>query len=112
MVPVITGIASLIGIGIGVNEMNKRKGKNDSSAQDSFVSSKITDVVSDSVHDASGQADAVVVDAVNAIRIDHFLKRLVVIDRNKAGADNEIRQLKAEVQKLLTTNRGGIKGIH
>lgn len=107
MVPVITGIASLIGIGIGVNEMNKRKGKNDSS-----VSSKITDVVSNSVHDASGQADAVVVDTVNAIRIDHLLKRLAAIDRNKAGADNEIRQLKAEVQKLLTTNRGGVKGIH
>lgn len=112
MVPVITGIASLIGIGIGVNEMNKRKGKNDSSAQDSSVSSKITDVVSDSVHDASGQADAVIVDAVNAIRIDHLLKRLAAIERNKAGADNEIRQLKAEVQKLLTTNRGGVKGIH
>ena len=72
----------------------------------------VTDIIRDSANEVSGQADAVIVDAVNAIRINRMLKALERIDKNQAGADEEIRLLKAEVQKLLTSNRGGTKGIH
>lgn len=53
-----------------------------------------------------------VVNAVNANRISQLLKCIAEIDRNSEGAAEEIRKLKAEVEKLLTTNRGGVKGIH
>lgn len=71
-----------------------------------------TGTVGQAAQNVFGQADAVIVDAVNASRINQLLQKLAIIDKNKAGADEEIRILKAEIQKLLTTNRGGTKGIH
>lgn len=77
-----------------------------------IVPPKEVDFVVESAQEVSGQADAVIVDAVNAVRISHLLKKLDLIDRNKLGAEQEIHMLKAEVQELLASNRGGIKGIH
>lgn len=68
--------------------------------------------MNDSAFEVSGQVDAVVVDVVNAVRINHLLEKLAAIDRNRSGAEAEIGILKAEVQKLLATNRGGLDGIH
>lgn len=102
-----SGLAGLAGIGYGIySDRQKQKGSVKSKPNDA------TEIIRQVAHETSGQADAVIVDAVNASRINQLLQKLAVIDRNKAGADEEIRVLKAEVQKLLTTNRGGVKGIH
>lgn len=102
-----TGIAGLAGIGYGIySEKSKQKESVKNRQSDT------AETIRQAAHEASGQADAVIVDAANASRINQLLQKLAVIDRNKAGADEEIKALKAEVQKLLTTNRGGVKGIH
>lgn len=101
-----------MGTGLLIIEAQKNKDNNVSFVPPSTASPNKADIVSDSAHAASSQADAAVVDVVNAIRVDKLLRRLAAIDRNNAGAENEIRQLKEEVQKLLLTNRGGTKGIH
>ena len=72
----------------------------------------VPDVTSGTLHEAAGQADALVIDAVNAARIGQLIKRLSTIDRNQSGANEEIKALKEEIQKLLLSNRGGEKGIH
>lgn len=100
-----SGLAGLAGIGYGIYS-HKQKESVKSKPNDA------TEIIRQAAHETSGQADAVIVDAVNASRINHLLQKLAVIDRNKAGAAEEIRVLKAEVQKLLTSNRGGVKGIH
>ncbi len=107
MLSAVTALAGLAGIGYGISRANRKKAETESATR-----SKVSDALKESAVEASGQADAAVVDIVNAIRIDQLLKKLAMIDRNKAGADQEIRILKAEVQKLLTTHRGGPNGIH
>lgn len=101
--PAVIGIC----IGYSIYAETKKRSKNLRSQQ-----VDIADIVGHATPNASGQADAVFVDAVNATRINQLLQKLAVIDKNKAGADEEIRILKAEIQKLLTTNRGGTTGIH
>lgn len=102
-----SGLAGLASIGYGIySGSHKQKESVRSKPHD------ITEIIRQAAYETSGQADAVIVDVVNASRINQLLQKLAVIDRNKAGATEEIRVLKAEVQKLLATNRGGVKGIH
>ena len=70
--------------------------------------SSLTDVAKVS----TGQADGVIIDIVNARRIDRLMRKLATIDHNRAGAEKEIRQLKTEIKKLLSSNRGSGKGVH
>ena len=107
MISAVTALAGLAGIGYGISRANRKKAE-----MEQPTDSKVFDTLKESAFEASGQADAAVVDVVNAIRIDQLLKKLAVIDRNKAGADREIRLLKAEIKKLLTTHRGGRDGMH
>ena len=106
----IASLAGLVGIGFGLNA-RKKYAKADK-VPFSSVKSVTPDVTSATLQEAAGQADAIVVDAVNATRIGQLLKALSRIDRNQAGANEEITKLKAEIQKLLLSNRGGEKGIH
>lgn len=89
-----------------------RTGKKQKWSSPQILRYKVIDTLQESAFEASEQADAAVVDVVNAIRITQLLKKLTVIDRNQAGADHEIRLLKAEIKKLLTTHRGGRDGMH
>lgn len=109
-VPVIA-LAGIVGIGYSINANHKRK-KRTGTVSRSTVESTAVNVLSKSAPEVSSQADAIVVDVVNALRINHLLKELARIDRNNAGAAEEIQLFKSEVQKLLVSNRGGIKGIH
>lgn len=111
IIAIASGVAGLVGLGYGLCSIDAKPKKKASTCKTTSGQAAV-DVICDTVHDATAQADAVVVDTVNAIRIDHLLKALARIDNNKAGAEEEIRLLKTEVQKLLTTNRGGVKGIH
>lgn len=104
-------LAGAVGIGYGISAEKKRK-SNTENANCSTVKTKVAEVMSETAYEASGQVDAIVVDASNAVRINHLIKEIAKIDRNNAGADEEIRLLKEEVQRLLTSNRGGVKGIH
>lgn len=111
IIAVVSGVAGLVGLGYGLCSLENKTKKN--STTNKTTSGQVAvDVMCDTVHDTTAQADAAVVDTVNAIRINHLLKELDRIDNNKAGAEEEIRLLKAEVQRLLITNRGGVKGIH
>ena len=101
VIAAMTVLAGAAGVGYGISVGIKRK-------KDSVDHSTIkaaADVLSESVHEAPGQVEAIAVDAVNAVRINRLLKELAKIDRNNAGADEEIRLLKAEVFKILTSNR-------
>lgn len=100
----------MAGIGWGLSARKKSVQTDESSS--SSVRPITPDVTSATLHEAAGQADAVVVDVINATRISKLLSRLAGIDRNQAGANEEIKLLKAEIQKLLISNRGGEKGIH
>lgn len=111
MISAFTAVTGLAGIGFGVSWAVKRKEEPTQSTKSS-TGLKAADILNDSAFEASGQADAVVVDTVNAVRINHLLEKLAAINRNRSGAEEEIKILKAEVQKLLTTNRGGLDGIH
>ena len=104
-------LAGLVGTGIGVS-IRKNTAKERKAIIISTERAGAPDAVRSSLQEAAGQADAMVVDVVNASRIGQLLKCLSRIDCNQAGADEEIRRLKAEVKKLLTSNRGGEKGIH
>ena len=106
----ISFLAGLVGIGLRLN-VRKKSVKTDE-VPVSSVMSRIPDVTSAVLHEEAGQADAIVIDAVNATRISQLLKVLSRIDRNQAGANEEITKLKSEIQKLLLSNRGGEKGIH
>ena len=111
---VITGIVSLAGLaGIGYSLIARGKPTEKTEPSDfSSVRANTPDVVSTSAAAMAGQVDATVIDVVNASRIGQLLKCLSDIDRNQAGAKEEILRLKAEIQKLLDSNRGGAKGIH
>ena len=100
----ITAIAGVVGVGLAI--------KKEADSHPSPAKASTTDFTSAAMEAAAGQADAIVVDAVNAVRISQLLKCLSKIDRNQAGAEEEIRKLKEEVAKLLISNRGGKKGIH
>lgn len=111
---IVTGVvtlAGLVGIGYGVSA-KKKKEKIDTHVTDLERKDEISDLINRSVQEAAGQADAVIVDIVNAMRINKLLEKLSVIDSNKKGATEEISILKAEVKKLLESNRGGANGIH
>ena len=97
-------------MGVGIAE-SKRKLHTAKGEQPTPKSTAIN-ILRDSTREASAQADVAVVDVVNAVRIDKLLKKLARINRNEAGAEEEIRLLKQEIQKLLASNRGGNKGIH
>lgn len=103
--------AGAVGIGYSISAEHKRK-EHTAVASHSTTKHTSATALSNSAHEASSQADAIVVDIVNAVRINHLLKELARIDRNNLGAVEEIQLLRAEVQKLLVSNRGGIKGIH
>ena len=106
----VASLAGLIGIGFGLNA--RKKSVKADKVPFSSVKSGTPDVTNATLQEAAGQADAIVVDAVNATRIGQLLKALSRIDHNQAGANEEITKLKAEIQKLLLSNRGGEKGIH
>lgn len=103
-------LAGLFGIKFGQKSRKESAGNEKGSA--SSVKDSAPDVTSGTLYEVAGQADAVVIDVVNATRIDQLLKYLSRIDRNQAGANEEIKVLKEEIQKLLLSNRGGEKGIH
>lgn len=90
-----TALAGLVGIGDGIRRANRKEAE-----MEQPTDSKVFDTLQESAFEASEQADAAVVDVVNAIRITQLLKKLTVIDRNQAGADHEIRLLKAEIKKV------------
>lgn len=87
-------------------------GRRDSSFCHTEKQHDVSDGVTEAVRTASGQADSVVIDIVRARRIDRLMKKLAAIDHNRAGAEEEFRQLKKEIEKLLLSNRGTWKGIH
>lgn len=108
----IPGLIFVTAIGAyNISAKNKRK-KCTGTVRRSIDKAATADVLCESAHEASGQADAIFVDVINAARIDHLLKAIAKIDRNNAGTDKEVQLLKAEVDKIITSNRGGIKGIH
>ena len=110
---VIAGLASLAGLaGIGWGLSARKKSVQTDESSSSSVRPITPDVTSATLHEVAGQADAVVVDVINATRISKLLSCLAGIDRNQADANKEIKLLKAEIQKLLISNRGGEKGIH
>ena len=103
-------VAGVVGISYGIS--NKKKHNNIERVTPSSCNVDSSDKMREYACDATAQVDAVVVDVANAFRIKALLKELAKIENNKAGADEEIRWLKVVVLKLLTTNRGGLKGIH
>ena len=105
------GLFGLAGI-LGYKLYSEKKEQNKQSAPKLSSKPEVAEVARQVAQNTSGQADAAVIDVVNATRIDQLLKALAVIDKNKAGADEELLLLKEEIQKLLTSNRGGSKGIH
>lgn len=111
VITTITALTGLVGAGycMGRDKKTRLGSKTD---ERSVENSSLSKSFKSTEFETAGQADAVIVDTVNALRIDHLLKRILNIDKNKAGAEEEIRILKSEVRKLLTTNRGGNKGIH
>lgn len=111
VIATVTALAGVAGIGYGISAEKKRQKKKEN-VNHSAVKSTVADVMNESAQEVVGQVDAVVVEAVNAVRINQLLEKITMIDCNKAGAEEEIRLLKAEVQRLLTNNRGGVKGIH
>lgn len=105
-------LAGAAGIGYSVNAKIKKQ-KSLSEQVNSSEKTKLTvDVVNTTTYEVVGQADAAVVDAINALRIKRLLDELSKINRNKAGATEEIKMLKSEIQKILASNRGGVTGIH
>ncbi len=106
----LASLAGMAGIGWGLNA--RKKSVQTGEGATSSAKPITPDVTSTTLHEAAGQTDAVIVDVVNATRIGKLLTRLAGIDRNQAGANEEIKILKAEIQKLLLSNRGGEKGIH
>lgn len=120
IIAIVTGGPMAAGIGYVIYKGNAKskaaakkihKGANEPTSGHN-TANVMTEIISDSMSDAAGQADAVVVDVVNAIRIDQLLKKIARIDHNQIGAEEEIKQLKKTVEKLLSSNRGGEKGIH
>ena len=75
MISAVTALAGLAGIGYGISRANRKKVE-----MEQPTDSKVFDILKESVFEASGQADAAVIDIANAIRIDQLLKKLAVID--------------------------------
>lgn len=86
IIAIASGVAGLVGLGYGLCSIDAKPKKKASTCKTTSGQAAV-DVICDTVHDATAQADAVVVDTVNAIRIDHLLKALARIDNNKAGAE-------------------------
>lgn len=58
------------------------------------------------------QATAGFVDMLKQIRLDNLLQRLMEISDRRDDATAEIERLRADIIKLIDSNRGGIKGVH
>ncbi len=68
--------------------------------------------VSDVVNESSAQAEAEFINTLNTIRLNELLKKLSEIKGNETNAGKEIAQFKAEISKILESNRGGQTGMH
>lgn len=64
------------------------------------------------VKSSQEQAAAAWIDYLNQLRLTELLKKLSAQDANWQATMEQMRDLKASVQALLQTNRGGTKGIH
>lgn len=58
------------------------------------------------------QATAGFVDMLKQIRLDNLLQKLTEISGRRDDATAEIETLRADIIKLIDSNRGGIKGVH
>ena len=58
------------------------------------------------------QATAAWVDYLNQLRLNELLEKLSAQDANWQATMEQMRDLKASVQALILSNRGGDKGIH
>ena len=58
------------------------------------------------------QTTAGFVDMLKQIRLDNLLQKLTEISGRRDDATAEIETLRADIIKLIDSNRGGIKGVH
>lgn len=58
------------------------------------------------------QATAGFVDMLKQIRLDNLLQKLTDISGRRDDATAEMEALRADIIKLIDSNRGGIKGVH
>lgn len=115
---VITSIIGLAGTAYACCKKSSERSKT-SEILDDLVNEEFTaevhsnNIVEDnSITNMSAQTEAEFINTLNAIRLNKLFKRLSEIDCNQKNADAEIAKLKAEIEEIISTNRGWKTGMH
>ena len=106
---IVIGVSGIIGLGVLCKKTSQSKAE--STATDNSNKEPIS--FADSfVSENSAQAEADFVNTINTIRLNELFAKLAEIDYRENNAQEEIAELKKEIEQIISSNRGGQTGMH
>ncbi len=106
---IVIGVSGIIGLGVLCKKTSHSK--TESTVSETSNSETISSADS-FVNENSAQAEADFVNTINTIRLNELFAKLAEIDYRKKNAQEEIAELKKEIEQIISSNRGGQTGMH
>jgi hypothetical protein len=108
---IVIGISGVIGLGVLCKKTSQSKSA-ETTVSDNSSNDEPISFADSFVSENSAQAETDFVNAINTIRLNELFAKLAEIDYRENNVQEEIAELKKEIEQIISSNRGGQTGMH